>query len=844
MHDFPVKKRLEAIKASLQASENLVLTAQPGAGKSTLVPLELLDQSWLGNQKILMLQPRRVAAIAVAKRMAFLSNTKAGELVGHQVRFSSNIKKNTRIEVLTEGILTRRLQSDPFLQDVGLVIFDEFHERSIHSDLCLALCREIQKEIRPDLKILVMSATLEATKVADFLGDCPIISCEGFLYPVKIEYRPVSITRFRFDAMLEAFKEIVVSSDKNESYLVFLPGAGEINFFADNCHEFSQTHEILPLHGSLPVEVQEKVLGESQRPRIVLATNIAETSLTIDGISTVIDTGFCRRIIFDPATGLEKLELVRISRASASQRSGRAGRLGPGRAFRLWSKIEHEQLIDFELPEIQRVDLSSTLLELAGWGTNRPVEFAWFDRPDVQKLSDTQDLLKKLGAIDENGFITDLGKEMLKLPVMPRLARMLISAKNSGVAKVASLAAAIISEKDFAKRQDSEVDPDLFWRLQLVLNGSSRHDEQTDKRQISRVKRVAEQIFSELASASHYREASGDFIEPLARSLLAAFPDRVCQQRNQKNSYKICTGQGLRLNGDFGIARHKYLLALNLDANIRKTDHDGRIFLAIGLEKNWLLEELSHLCQINRELFFSETRKAVSLRKVTRFAELVLDEIEDSLEPAEIAAASRILREKAQADPDRAFALEKTENRQFLNRLNLLIKHCPDEGFSPIDDDWWQSCWTELLGNCISFAELQKNSLADLYFMRAGYQLKSRFDELVPEKIQVPSGSKISIVYDNDAEPYLRVKIQEMFGCPHSPAICKGRVKLVIHFLSPAGRPAQITRDLESFWKNGYKVVAAELKGRYPKHPWPDDPTRGVAFAGTKKQLDKKLKGR
>jgi ATP-dependent helicase HrpB len=533
--NYPIESSLEGIKQALAWNKNLILTAEPGAGKSTVVPLALMNEAWLEGKKIVMLQPRRVAAVAVANRMSETHGSEPGKSIGYSVRFSSNIKPSAKIEVLTEGILTKRIQKDPFLEDVGLVIFDEFHERSIHADLGLALCCEIKRDVRPDLRLMVMSATIDTEFINNYLDNSEVISEKGFLHPVSIEYKPVGAGREYFDNAAKAIYEIVSSSDKNEEYLVFLPGIGEINRVKDYLESTSLglSHDILTLHGSMNIKDQQRVLGghriakqcsplshgiasnatpsvelslassptirgeasklenggkpqvealENSRPRIILSTNIAETSLTIEGITTVIDTGYARQNQFNAETGLNKLEMVRISKASAKQRAGRAGRLRAGRAIRLYSKAEIENFAENEIPEILRSDPTSSILELYSWGIKDPFKFNWLENPSKESIEHSIELLKMLGAVDENNTLTELGKKINNIPAEPRLAAMLINAKEAGCLEEAALATAIIEEKDFLTikqklPQSIAVDPDLLLRLLAFENKSALPDE-------------------------------------------------------------------------------------------------------------------------------------------------------------------------------------------------------------------------------------------------------------------------------------------------------------------------------------------------------------------------------
>ena len=465
---FPIESSLDVIKKYLTTNKNIILTAEPGAGKSTVVPLALMNEPWLDGKKIVMLQPRRVATVAIANRMSEIDGSEFGKKIGYSVRFSSNIKPTTKIEVLTEGILTKRIQKDPFLENVGLVIFDEFHERSIHADLGLALCMEIKKDVRPDLRIMVMSATIDTEQIRSYIDNSEVISGKGFLYPVYVEYMSIGVGRNYFDNAAKAIYEIVTSSDKKEEYLVFLPGIGEINKVKDYLESFNlwQTHDILTLHGSMNLADQQNVLTRHlstaiTKPRIILSTNIAETSLTIEGITTVIDTGYARQNQYNSESGLNRLEMVRISKASAKQRAGRAGRLKAGRAIRLYSKAEFENFADNEIPEILRADPTSFILELYSWGINNPSNFKWFESPSKESIKHSIELLTMLGAIDNNGIITELGKKINNIPTEPRLAAMLIKAKEAGCLEEASLATAIIEEKDFL----TSIDPDLYLRI-------------------------------------------------------------------------------------------------------------------------------------------------------------------------------------------------------------------------------------------------------------------------------------------------------------------------------------------------------------------------------------------
>lgn len=822
---FPIESSLIAIKQALNENKDVILTAEPGAGKSTVVPLALMNENWLEGRKIVMLQPRRVAAVAVATRMSETDGSEPGKVIGHSVRFSSNIKPSTKIEVLTEGILTRRLQKDPFLEDVGLVIFDEFHERSIHADLCMALCREVKRDVRPDLRIMIMSATIDATLVSSYLDNPQVIAGRGFLYPVDIEYKPIGVGREYFDNAAEAVDNIVKSSAPDEEYLVFLPGIGEINRVRDylESHTSGTTHDILTLYGSMNINDQQKALKPSGKPRVILSTNIAETSLTINGITTVVDTGYARQTGFDPQTGLNKLELKRISQASAKQRSGRAGRLKAGRAVRLWSKAEFDNFAADEIPEILRSDITSTILELYTWGVKDPYKFNWLEAPSNENITHSIDLLKMLGAITEDGQITELGRRMCETPAEPRLACMLINAERSGLIEEAALAAAIIGEKDFIESSD----PDLTIRLMAL--GSNLHGKSYSKISVSdksaawRIRQVAgdlQKICKNTAS-----KASDENM--LFELLLKAFPDRVCHRRSKGgNSYTLCSGQGLSIDESSLLKEKEFILSLRQDSKLRATG-DGKIFLACELKEEWLLN--SEVAKKSRDIFFSEKSEKVCVRERIRYGSLLLKEQEAKLCDEDYEVAIECFCKAVLANPDKAFALEDKANKSFMGRLKALKSTSKGEEYPAIDEAWLKETLLSIATvQNLSFAWLQKQSISEIYFSTLSWKLREDFDKLVPERFRVPTGSNIRIDYTQGEQPVLPVKMQEMFGQATTPTICNGEISLIVHLLSPAGRPMQITSDLTSFWQNGYKSVVGELRGRYPKHSWPDNPATAL----------------
>ncbi len=833
MNSYPIENSIENIKRALRSNKNVILTAEPGAGKSTIVPISLKDEEWLKGKKIIMLQPRRVAAVAIAKRMSELDGSKEGTVIGHRVRFSSNVTSETKIEVVTEGILTKRIQSDPFLEDIGLVIFDEFHERSIHADLSLALCREIQKEIRQDLRIMVMSATIDTKIVSDFLPNNEIIYGKGFLYPVEIAYNPVSSEMGHiFENMAKMALQIVSNSDINEDYLIFLPGAYEINLFYSFLQNNLKTnHEIMCLYGSLDIKEQEKAINKGSKPRIILSTNIAETSLTINGITTVIDSGYCKRINFDKETGLDKLELCRISKASAKQRAGRAGRLRSGRCIRLWSKAENEFLQDNEIPEILRTDITSTVLEIIAWGCSDPLKFAWLEMPKQDRIIQACNLLRMLKAIDEKGNITAIGKNMSELPIDARLAKMLITASQNCCSYHAALISAIMSEKDFVKPDlNGQINADIEYRLQLIENNQVSSNET-----VKRISKIANQLFrlvnKKAMPAKKYNK------DELRKAMLSAFPDRVCIKRKETNAFTICSGTGLTLPGTSTLSNSEYILALKADSELRQSSASGKIFLACEIKKDWLLQNYGLETVKHSEINFSNTKKKVIVREQIKYDKIIISEKESSINQENEEQAAKVFIKAVIENISEAFNLEEAENANFINRVRLLNKSEIINNFPLINEEWFTKLLNTTLKGIYSFDELHKYKLSELYFMQLPYSYKETFDKLVPERYRVPSGSNIRLTYNDSDTPVLAVKLQELFGQTETPSICNGKIRLMIHLLSPAGRPVQVTQDLTSFWQNGYKQIVGELRGKYPKHPWPEDPTKAIPTAKTNNAL-------
>lgn len=723
------------------------------------------------DKKVLLLQPRRVAARASARRIAFEHGTPLGTHVGYRIRFEKKTGPDTRIEVLTEGLLTRLLQSDPFLEGVGAVVLDEFHERSIHSDLAIALLKEVQADARPDLKIVVMSATLDAAPVQDFLGGpdaCPLLDAEGRVFDVEIEHLARKDER-PLEVQVGAAVRRAVKADPSGHVLVFLPGVGEIERAA-RCLSGLEGPEVLQLHGRLSSAEQDRALTPSSRQKVVLATNLAETSLTIEGVTTVIDSGLVRRPRFDGRLGTDRLETLPNSRASATQRAGRAGRTRPGRCIRLWTEHAERLRADFDPPAIQTSDLAPTLLQLYAWGSS-PGAFGWFEAPGEGGLRAAEGLLERLGAVAD-GRITPLGQQLVRLPIHPRVAAVLVRGAALGCLDEAAEAALVASERD----------PRV--RGQLV--------------NIGRRLRVPRAAFD------------GDLDQRVLDALIAGFPDRVGQRRDSSGRrLLLSSGQGAELA--HGVQADQTFVAVVLTAGPKGRPPLVRVVEDIAPERlpaEWV-----------EELRFDRERLAVSARRVLRFGALVLDEKPPS--ERDVGAISALLAAEAADSFETLFPFTGDAGR-LLRRLQFLVRVRPD-----LDAPGWVEQPQQLLGAwCVgkrSFEQLRRfDVLADLKG-RLPWALRGALADVAPERMRVPGGASIRLDYPSGGPPVLAARIQQLFGMKRTPRL--GGEPITIHLLAPNGRPAQITQDLESFWANTYAEVRKDLRGRYPKHAWPEDPS-------------------
>ena len=820
---LPIDTVLPSLREAL-ARGHAVLQAPTGSGKSTRVPLALLTEAWLGRQRILMLEPRRPAARMTAARMASVLGGLIGEQVGYQVRFERRIGQETKIEVITEGILTRRLQSDPGLDGVGLVIFDEFHERNLQSDLGLALCLDVAANLRPDLRLLVMSATLDTEPVAELLGGAPIIRGEGQCFPVTVLYADREHAQDVVQSVVGGIRRALTETDGD--ILAFLPGAGEI----DRCrHRLADVSgvDVHALHGGLAAEMQDRALlpGQPGRRRIIVATDIAETSVTIQGVSVVVDSGLTRKPHFDPGSGLSRLITEPIPRASADQRSGRAGRLGPGVCYRLWTRAQEHGRAAHRSPEILQSDLAPLALELALWGVKDPMDLCWIDPPPAPAWSQAVDLLQTLGALDAKRTLTRLGRALAELPLHPRLGVMLLGAASSARPLAARLCA-LIAERDPLLPTPGQARPvDLGLRLQAIEDrGESHRTAGMDRMRLAAIERASQQLIRLAGNGS----ANGAMTPGTLLGL--AYPDRIAQRRDGPGErYLLASGAGAVLPRDDALAIHPYLVVAAMDASGR----DGRIQLALPISESELREHFADRIRVEQAVSFDEERETVIAREVTRLGAIVLASrpmpLRDSTETA------ALLTERIRRGMERAL---NWTNRvgQLQARVALLRAHDPSGGWPDLSLDTlrdtlddWLAPW---LDGKLRLSDVRALDLNMILTARLSWEQRQRLDSDAPESFITPAGNRRPLDYLESDVPVLAVPLQELFGLSDTPTVCGGRIPVLLHLLSPARRPMQVTQDLAGFWTRGYAEVRKELRGRYPKHHWPEDPTQAQAVVG------------
>lgn len=830
MIQLPISAVLPEIRTALQAAPGLVLQAPPGAGKTTGVPLALLDAPWLAGQRMIMLEPRRLAARAAAARMAETLGEAVGQTVGYRIRFESKVSAATRIEVVTEGILTRMLQDDPSLPGIGLVIFDEFHERSLNADLGLALCLESQGALRDDLKILVMSATLDCGPVAALMGGVPMVTSEGRAFPVETRFLARPEPRRFADGVANAVVQAL--REEEGDVLIFLPGAGEIRrveaLLAE--HPAARGVTIAPLYGDLPAEAQDRAIRRGGTGRkVVLATAIAETSLTIDGVRVVVDGGQMRVPRFDPSSGMTRLVTLPVSRASADQRRGRAGRTAPGVCYRLWSEAEDRALQLFTAPEVTEADLAPLALDLAQWGIADANSLAWLDAPPAAALAQARDLLAELGAVDDSGRITGHGRAMNRLAMHPRLAHMILRARDLGLGGLACDLAAILGERDVIKAERGFRDSDVRLRLD-ALRGQSEQVRglAVDRGALARVRQAAKEWRRRVGLKPGQEDGEG-----LDAGIVLAFayPDRIARRRpGGEPRYALSGGRGALFADAEPLSAEEWLVAAELDGDRR----EARIFLAAALTKAEIEEHFAESIRTVEAVAWDRRDEMVRASRQRRLFALVLDEQKlDSAAPDALAAAM--------AEGVRIMGLAclpwSGELSKWRERVELLRRLDPDGGWPDLSDAALLAGLEEWLAPYLTGitrrAHLTRLDLSQALRGLVPWDMARRLDDLLPTHVTVPSGSRVPIDYSGET-PVLAVRLQEMFGCADTPRILDGKVPLLLHLLSPARRPVQVTRDLASFWANAYHAVKADLKGQYPKHWWPDDPMQAEPTARAK----------
>jgi len=813
---LPIDDVLPSLIDALRGARAVVLRAPTGTGKTTRVPPALLEAGILGEGRLLMLQPRRVAARACARRMASVHGERVGETFGYQIRFEKVAGKRTRALVVTEGILTRRFSADPLLEGISCVVLDEFHERSIHTDLALAFLRELMG-LRDDLKLVVMSATLRAAPIAAYLGDCPVLEVAARNHPLRIEYLPMPPKTRLGDRVAAGLDALLRDpEDDNGHILVFLPGAPEIRWVAGDLAKRGRGLEIVQLHGSLSGREQDAVLAPSARRRVILATNIAETSLTIPGVTAVIDSGRHKMLIHDPGRGLDRLDLTMVSRAGADQRAGRAGRTGPGRVIRLWDENRHAGLVAEDPPEICRTDLTGPLMGVIDFHGPDLDAFPFFERPERAAIEGALATLRLLGALDDAGRLTERGKRLAGLPLHPRTAAVLEQGTRSGLTEQAAGLCALLGEKPPFPDTD-----DLTEELRRLERGADR-----DQR-VRRVLDARRQLLDQAERLWKPGARRGSWSEDdLAAMVLAGYPDRLCVVREPGRGIMV-GGRGVRFDRPAGRALPDYLLALELVETNREAARVRRL-LPVGL--NRLKTALA--IEKRETAVWDENRAAAAGVRQLVYGDLVLEEKHARVSADRLAA---VLAEHAAADFDRWFAPNK-EAADLLARLRFAGAHLSELSWPDVSRKGLIAILPEVCQGKHKLDMLAKLDWKSILLNRLDYSLRQVLDREVPERLEVPSGSKVRIDYapalEETGHPVLAVRLQEVFGLHDTPRVAKGRVSLLFHLLAPNMRPAQVTRDLRNFWDTTYAEVRKELRMRYPKHAWPEDPWTAKAIRG------------
>jgi ATP-dependent helicase HrpB len=828
---LPIDSILDQVTAHLRAENALCLEAPPGAGKTTRVPSALLDSGAVDGE-IIVLEPRRLAARLSAVRVAEERGEPLGEQVGYRVRFEEKVSARTRLQFVTEGVLLRRLADDPTLDRVGALVFDEFHERHLTADLSLALCRRLQLA-RPSLRLCVMSATLESAPVAEFLGGCQVLRTEGRRFDVAIDYlpRPPDADR-KLEQEVAAALRRLIADGLDGDVLVFLPGAAEIRRAAAACAEPAARAglEMLPLHGDLAPAEQDRAVRRGSRPKLILSTNVAETSVTIDGVVAVIDSGLARIASHSPWSGLPTLRVSPISRASAAQRAGRAGRTRPGRCLRLYTRHDHDARPAHTAPEVRRADLSEPLLLLASFGV-RPVEFAWFESPTPAALDAASTLLTRLGALDAAGAITPVGRRMLKFPLHPRQARILVEAERLGITDDAVTAVAVIGEGGLRHGRgpsresgpsDLDADLDRFAEAERVRFDIDRlrssHIDAGAARAVDRVRKQLSRLV-----ARQKTEKPRSVPTALQRAVLSGYPDRVAKRRRARERELVLSGGG-QARLDEGSVVHDADLMVAIDAEERgAAGKAGAVTVrcASAIEPDWLIElDGSPVREVDEYLWNAQAGRVDRVRRLVYDA-LTVDE---EREPARVGdeGASAVLLQAARERGARSFCDAEALER-FLGRVAFVREQVPDAGMPPLGDAEIDAALGELCQGQVRLDALSEGALLELLRARLGAQGRL-VDELAPDRVTLARGRGVRITYTPGQPPFIASRLQDFFGMSRGPAVARGRVPLTLHLLAPNQRAVQVTSDLAGFWEKHYPAIRRELCRRYPRHKWPEDP--------------------
>ncbi len=823
--EYPVLDILPNLKRCLAENRIAILQAPPGAGKSTILPLKLLDAPWLEQKKMIMLEPRRLAAKSVAERMSQLQDERVGETVGYRVRFDTKVSANTRIEVVTEGILTRMIQTDSSLEGVGLVIFDEFHERSLHADLALALSMQIRHVLRNDLRLLIMSATIDSAQIASVLGGADVIESLGKQFPVDIIYQKTESESRVENAMSAAIRRALRESDGD--ILAFLPGVAEIRRTMQALEDESTTARVMPLYGELTFKQQQEAiipLSGGQR-KVVLATSIAETSLTIQGITIVIDSGLARVPKFDPRSGLTRLETLKVTKDAADQRAGRAGRLGPGICYRLWTEATQRNLLPNRKPEIVDADLATMVLELASWGIRDVNEIAWITPPPPGAVSQAKSLLSNLGAIDNRGAITTRGKQMLSLPTHPRISHLLLSAATPQEKSLVADIAALLEERDPLGK---DAGADLGLRVEAFRSWRRGEKSYAERNSLERIEKLSVN-WRKLLGTQADNEHPGGY--DIGRFLVEAYPERIAKQQSKQSLfYTLANGRVAKLPDHDPLMHEPWVCVSQLDAGQR----EGKIFVAAAVSEADLMKTATE----SQVVKWDEEREMVAAVVELRAGTLVLKS-KPAGKPEE-ALKDQVLLEVIREKGLRMLGWNEDAESVRARMQSLHIWRDAD-AWPDVGDDrllrTMETWLTPYLTGVYKRIELEKLDLRNILVGLLAWDKQRTLDDLAPPRMEVPSGSMIRIDYFEDGRPpVMEVRLQEMFGLLETPTVNGGRTKILLHLLSPGYKPVQVTQDLRSFWQNTYHEVRKELRMRYPKHSWPEDPFTAVAVRGAKRR--------